>query len=1621
MLTQMPDGFKFPANEIEILNMWKSLDLYKKILKKNETFKGLVKIDGPPFVSSKNLHTGHVHIGIMKSIFDNFWVMHGYNVLNKIGYDVHGLPIEQVVSKMLNLSTNDQIRDFGLANYNKKCEETVLNFSGAWQPVYNRIARFIDFENEYKTMDLNFMETVWWAWKTLCDKGLVYRGYRIMPYSTACGTSLSASEASGDDVYKEVIDPTVYVKFSIINQDNTYFVAWTTTPWTLPSNLALAMNPKLKYVKIYDHKTNEFYILAEACLPNLYDQLKQNKKKSDKKDQVLPFDIIETFVGKDFENVEYTPLFDYYTKNRVFKVIMGNFVEEGNGAGIVHLAPAFGADDFDACINAGIVTVENVGKYCPIDDNGFMTNQVYDYTGEHIFAVNTKIIERLKHEKKMLKKEMYKHSYPHCWRTDTPLIYKAVSSFFIKVTAIKDKIIANNEKVHWVPEHIGNGKFKQWLENAKDWGVSRSRFFGTPIPMWVSDDGQEMVCVGSIDELVQLANLDYRPTNLHPQHINHIQIPSKQGKGMLKITGDIFDCIVEGTPVSLSEGFSIPIEQMKSNNLNVLTYDKSDKNEGIINSKQTVFMDRGEQNCIELLFEDGRTLKCTPNHRILAIDDDLNTNWIYAKDIVICNTRIITSIDNPIFDINLEDKTILDKWILKTDNFIFSAKTVNELYKSMAFSRLLGYLLTDGSLQNHSTTNQIQGVLILGHVIDAELVVKDIGMICDIFPNINYNKKSNVYLVYLPKTLLTAYLSLEGIQIGRRINQPSSLPSFLFDNANVCPNIIKREFLGGLFGGDGCCPKLCLQKSKKGIAVTSTLSSPQFIQSKTKRHINSLKISFEKLKTLLFEFGINSYIAGEYETTSSKKNNELMEDDRKYQLLLIINDEPNSVLKFNENIGFKYCMHKQLRLSASASWRRMQLEIKKQNHSIVELTNNLVKENGITISKAYKTVINDLHNSNKIINTNYLVSYNQTANNIKKLPKIANYYSPTPYEWLKEVNALKYFIDETDENIHKTTKYALERNQTKLSTFNLKVIGSRDIGKQKVYDITVPKYESFVANGLVVHNCWFESGCVPFGQIHYPFENDKFFDDKEFLCDFICEAMDQTRGWFYTLMVLSTALLDKPAFKHCICSGLILADDGKKFSKRLGNFIPPMEVCDEYGTDALRLYLSGSPAAHAEAFQFNKEHLKEINGKYFQWFNGLKFLIEHTIKYQKDGFVFDVNACKTSNNIMDCWILSRVRTMLVNIELHMNNYTFYKVKSEILDFIEDLTNWYIKFNRNRLRGRYCDNIEQNQALSTLFHVMLAFSKIAAPFIPFITETIYQKLKILLPGNEHYESIHLCQYPLVDEFPTNPDVERSMKQLQTVVGIVRALRTKSNSSTSAKVPIKSITIVNDNQQFLDDIKMLENYLCDEVNVMNVVYETSCGTINYKLEPNNKEIGIKYRSLGNAIKNQLIEMTQDIINEYLINKENGLTICVDGKNIILHEPTFTVIKNQTLTLNTNEIAISEGRTTVICDFAQDNQVLELHIMRLFVVAVQKMRKLTSLRPWNKIGIYYHTDNELINKVLMEKSNKLKEELLYEVSSMENKNQTEKEIKSDEHEICGSTVLITITDITGEFLNK
>jgi len=1076
MAKQAINTFNFATNEIETQKRWQEIMLYAKIIEKNKNGPQFNFVDGPPFVSSANLHFGHVHIGIMKSFLVNFLNMHGYNVLNKSGKDCHGLPIETIVSEMLSLKTNEDIKKYGLANYNNKCEELINKYAKSWNPIYDRIGRFLDYENEYYTMDLNFMESVWWAWKQLFDKGLVYQGYKIMPYSTACGTSISASEASGDDVFKEVCDPAIYVKFELKNEPNTYIIVWTTTPWTLPSNLAIAVNAKLEYVKVYDIKTNEYYILAKECLSNLY-----GKPKKDTKEKL--FEIVETFLGSELENKEYVPMFDYFANNRTFKIITAEFVESGTGTGAVHCAPAYGVDDFDICIQKNIITIEDVGKYCPIDDNGFFVDPVTDYKGEHILSTNNKIIERLKQEKKLLKKEMYRHSYPHCWRTDTPLIYKAVSSFFVNVTAIKDQLLTNNEKVNWVPENIGNGRFKKWLENAKDWSVSRSRFFGTPIPVWISDDGQEIVCIGSIDELMERANLTTRPTNLHPQYINDIQIPSTQGKGMLKRTTCVYDC-------------------------------------------------------------------------------------------------------------------------------------------------------------------------------------------------------------------------------------------------------------------------------------------------------------------------------------------------------------------------------------------------------------------------------------------------------------------------------------------------------------------------------------------------WFESGCVPFASLHYPFENKDFFDNKEFLCDFICEGLDQTRGWFYTLSVLSTALFNKPAFNNVICSGLILAEDGKKFSKRLGNFIDPIEFCNTYGADALRFYLTSSPAAHGDAFKFNKEYIESISFKFFQLYNSLKFLIENFTKFEKDGNKFDVNAYKNSTNVMDNFILARLRTVIINVESAMSAYTFHTIKQEILDFIEDLTNWYIKFNRNRLRGRYCDVEEQGQALSTLYRVILMLSKISAPFIPFLAETIYQKLSVIISNDEL--SVHLCSYPNINEFPNDEIVERRMKRLQEISRMVRSLRMKTTNATSVKVPLKYVTIVNEDIEFLSDLKELERYLCEEISALKINYETNYGQVKYNLKPNNKEIGKEFKKLAKMITQELNNVTQQEIIDYLQNgPEYGIVLNIDYEKYTLNETYFTIVKELDCVLNENELSMNENETIVIINHDYDEEVLELHTRRLLIVGIQNIRKNTNLKPWNKIGIYYKTDSELVDKVFTKFYDEIYQELNFPVIDIKNYDLSEKEIVCSNFDVNEHIVHILITE--------
>ena len=1038
---------QFFSDELKIKEFWKNHKIYEKITIRYKSENIFRFIDGPPFVSSGNLHYGHVLVSYLKDTFRRY--INGHNYLNKLGFDCHGLPIESVVNKLLGVYTKEEVEKLGIDNYNKKCKEIISQFSGEWQPIFERIGRFVDFKNEYKTMDFKFMESVWWVFNELWKKDLIYNGFKIMPYSPELTTPLSNFEAGQN--YKDIVDPAIYVKFPLKYDHTVKFIAWTTTPYTLLSNLALCVNPNITYVKIKDHKTGEKYIIAKDCIKNIYNLSKKNKKKKS-----LPCEELDSYIGSNLKDIEYIPPFNYFSKGRIFKVVLGDFVEANSGSGIVHMSPSFGEEDCKVCLDEKIIEPTDLGYFCPIDDRCCFTNQICDFEGVYVRDASDKIIHKLKKNGTLLKKEMHLHSYPHCWRTDKPLIYRAIPSMFVKVTALKEKLIKNNKKINWIPGHVGSNRFGNWLENIKDWSISRSRYFGTPIPVWVSDDGEEMISVGSVNELVKLAGLKDKPTDLHREFIDDITIPSKKGKGQLKKISGIFDC-------------------------------------------------------------------------------------------------------------------------------------------------------------------------------------------------------------------------------------------------------------------------------------------------------------------------------------------------------------------------------------------------------------------------------------------------------------------------------------------------------------------------------------------------WFESGSVPYAQIHYPFENKDVFDNVDYISDFICEGIDQTRGWFYTLLVLSTALFDKPPAKNILCSGLILDENGKKMSKRLQNYPPINTVLDIYGSDSLRMYLISSPAANAQLFNFKKDDIADISKRLVQWYNVYKFFREHYTKFKQDTddkHIINSNNYRKSDNIMDIWIITRVWTMITSIKNEMDQYRIYKVKREIFKFIEDLANWYVKFNRKRLKGIKCSIEDQTYALSTLHYVLLISIKASHPFLPYFTESMYQELKVLLSDTLLEESIAFYKYPHQNEFICNPIIEKKMNRLHIVTGMVRNLRNKTRHTTS-KIPIKCITIAHNDSEFLANLKELEIYTKEAVNVVNIKYISQYGLVKYRAIPNDKILGRKYRKLSQSIKEKIRNIDKDTLKKYSDGEFDKLKITVDNEIYILESNEYKIDIEINVDLKEHEKYTIENKVLVVIDLEENEEVLNLYTKTLFVRTIQDLRKEANLHPWNPIKIYYQTNNSNLLNILNEHIDIIIERIGYDVA--------------------------------------
>ncbi|KAH6697582.1 isoleucyl-tRNA synthetase [Plectosphaerella plurivora] len=481
-------------------------------------------------------HYGHLLASTIKDIVPRYWSMKGYHVTRRFGWDTHGLPIEYEIDKKHNASARDVVAKLGIEGYNAECRAIVMRYASDWRQIIERLGRWIDFDNDYKSMDVTFMESCWWVFKQLFDKDQVYRAYQIMPYSTALGTPLSQMEAKQNE--QSTQDPAVLVAFPVVGQEGVEasLVIYTTTPWTLPSNMLIAVHPDFEYLEFLDEKSGKNYIMMESGIASFYG--KEFKKAK--------YKVLRKFVGKDLIGWKYEPLFKYFAESHAdcFQVIGADYVEAGEGTGLVHQAPAFGQEDYDAAVAAGFFNEDRLPP-CPVNEKGEFTSEVTEYAGMHVKAADKPILKDLRTTGRLLVESQVTHVDKFCWRSNTQLIRRAVSSWFIRVKNSVPEMLENLEETTWVPSFVKEKRFANWVANAHDWNVSRNRYWGTPIPLWVSEDFEEVVCIGSIAELKELSGYEGPLDDLHRDKVDHITIPSKQGKGVLKRVDEVFDCWFE--------------------------------------------------------------------------------------------------------------------------------------------------------------------------------------------------------------------------------------------------------------------------------------------------------------------------------------------------------------------------------------------------------------------------------------------------------------------------------------------------------------------------------------------------------------------------------------------------------------------------------------------------------------------------------------------------------------------------------------------------------------------------------------------------------------------------------------------------------------------------------------------------------------------------------------------------------------------------------------------------------------------------------------------------------------------------------------------------------------------
>ncbi len=1046
--------------ELEILNFWKENKIFQKSLEKPaglDPVESFTFYDGPPFATGIP-HHGHLLAGTIKDTIPRFQTMNGKYVRRKWGWDTHGLPIENLIEKKFKLNSKKEIEEFGIGNFNKAAKESVFAYEKEWKEIIPRFGRWVDMEDAYSTMDSNYTESVWWAFSELNKKGLVFEGYKSMHVCPRCETTLAQSEIAQG--YKDLADISVTAKFELVDEINTFVLAWTTTPWTLPGNVALAINEKFEYVKA-KAESGEVYIVAKERVEEVF-------KKAN-----LKLEIIETFSGEKLVGKKYKPVFDYFinseieNKENLYTVVGAEFVTLDTGTGVVHIAPAFGEDDLNLSKEKSLPIIRHV------EMNGEFIKEVKDFAGmkvktkEDNQSADIQIIKNLAGRGLLFSKEKLIHSYPTCWRCETPLLNYATSSWFIKVPEIKEELLRENSKINWNPENIRDGRFGKWLEGARDWAVSRSRYWGAPLPIWKEVDGDEIKIISSLKELAE-------------NNINKAK-----------------------------------------NEYYLMRHGESFHN---VNAVEEIGIDPND-----VLTELGK----------VQVEDARKKSKV-DFDVIVSSPVTRTRMTAEIMAGNKKDEII-----------------INENFREINLGTY-----------NGRPSTQIR---------------EDYG--------IDYLKFNTV--------------------LG-----------------------------GGESHGD------VMNRMMKGIY--------------------ELEKEYEGKKILIVTHGAPMRMAtagvGLY-TEEEVMTDEISNDTRLYP--------------------------------RNAEIRKVDLKI-------------------------------------------------------------------VPRDESGKINLHRPYIDEV---VLKSSK-----------------------GKEMK---RIPD----------VFDCWFESGSMPFGQLHYPFENKTTFEDN-FPADFIAEGLDQTRGWFYSLLNLSVGIFGKASYKNVIVNGLLMAADGEKMSKSKKNYTDPLILVEKYGADAFRQTLLSSPAMCAENIPFSDANVEETYKK-------VVAKLENVLSFYEMLNVEFLPKERKIENPMDIWIFTRLSEVLETVTKNMNEYRLDQATRPLEKFIDDLSTWWLRRSRERLKGESGEEEKMN-AEFTLYKMLNEFSKTIAPFMPFLAERIY--LSVNKENSEKKESVHLEAWPK-NIFVVDEKVLEEMDEVRSLV--TEALMQRQKNNIPVRQPLSKLwTKIKLDKKYIDILK-------EEVNIKEIL--------------------------------------------------------------------------------------------------------------------------------------------------------------------------------------------------------